>query len=1283
MRVKLTNWKKISASTLVIGAIFALLSLQTRAATQSDAIAVRIMPNTNHDSIETWYASQGFKGSPQSLIVDGYEAIRDGRTVFVNAANLDTTNKKIYTNIYLISYNQESEEKTLDILGQLVSHWKFNDNVVGSGYCSISNVSCQADADCASDYICSNAEVSSAHSAFDKGKCVLKNEKVCNIDSDCPVNLFCDSLKALSIRDIKRLGDLNQANKAIDSFKISNGTYPSLQSGTYVSGASLSVWPSWKETLWSQLGLSQLLIDPINALGYCAGYDAKTCWNNTTNAFINSDLVLPAGSHAFIYKSISNGLNYILCSVFETKNLGYDTLDKKISTNNCAVDNNYTGASSNTAPSISSYYINGEAGKIFNGYIKAKDTEGDLISWKLSVDSPTPWLNGGWSSGSSLIPVLQDTGDPNQKKLYAPKAGNSGTYEINLTLTDSRGAATTTKLNIVISDANKPKIEASDINYFVDPVNPLKYTFSVEGSNSKPTYTFVPLNSALTSLNAIVTNALTSASVTSVGLNKNKIDFSVLIPVTTKVTQDVSVPFVITAKADGATASTNVNFNFKVEKPYLNFECENMARIGKPYQISGTSCLLGKTTSGNHSFNYSILSGPAGLKINSSGYRDGFASLSADTIAVPAPTSTEVKIAVTNEYGASTEKSFNLKVNSFCGDGIKQQPNSEGRGGFNNDGVEACDGEEGISRSISISSDKQYGCTSGLTIKSPYPILDNNSCVFKQADNGGGYCGDDICQFKIDNSNMENCWNCRQDCGTCLATLESSADAEHVAYYDSKFLYKSISSSSLATTSVTLVPGKNVFAFWAQDLNDTNYGLSFKVKTSASSTIFQEFSTKAPLPVGSNLVCTFVPRASALNVKSADDYNPADGQSSFLNWTTSGYNDSAWSQIFVNPKKDIFNGVPYIWPTGSHGPNNSYGAGAAVYCRLTFDYKPYNMDTCIPNCTNRTCGSDGCGGTCGTCGTDSFCSLHNYQCQLKCGSRKCGPNTYDGASCGTCSDNGICLDGQCPSPSTNIQVCADNSHNSFFNGNHIDTGGKIMTGSDWKNIEHFTVKLADKNIFAIQAVDWGGIHGVSATLNIEIAEVKRFSLNTGSSNEWKCNREATTGWTTDWDADNSWSTSVSMNNPTKTSGNALASSTNSSAGISQIWLKDPNCATSNICTTFPPTSTFTFDTNPVTYLTQKWTSNAYCKTANQCYPSDTSAFSGVTYDSGTKTVTNPDYIYCRYKFDISSLSIPCTPNCTNKCGGFDGCSDYCDSACPGGQVCGGDPAKLNECAVKK
>ena len=68
------------------------------------------------------------QGSPQSLVVDGYEAVRDGRSVYVNAANIGVDDR-LYTNIYIISYNQEAEDATVDIFGQILEHWKFNSNI--------------------------------------------------------------------------------------------------------------------------------------------------------------------------------------------------------------------------------------------------------------------------------------------------------------------------------------------------------------------------------------------------------------------------------------------------------------------------------------------------------------------------------------------------------------------------------------------------------------------------------------------------------------------------------------------------------------------------------------------------------------------------------------------------------------------------------------------------------------------------------------------------------------------------------------------------------------------------------------------------------------------------------------------------------------------------------------------------------------------------------------------------------------------------------------------------
>ena len=96
-------------------------------AQSSDAIAIRVIPNPEHISALRWYKKQGFAGSPQAISVDGYEGVRDGRTVYVNVGNV--SGGELYTNIYLISYNQQAANETLDVFSQILAHWKFNTNV--------------------------------------------------------------------------------------------------------------------------------------------------------------------------------------------------------------------------------------------------------------------------------------------------------------------------------------------------------------------------------------------------------------------------------------------------------------------------------------------------------------------------------------------------------------------------------------------------------------------------------------------------------------------------------------------------------------------------------------------------------------------------------------------------------------------------------------------------------------------------------------------------------------------------------------------------------------------------------------------------------------------------------------------------------------------------------------------------------------------------------------------------------------------------------------------------
>ncbi len=273
-------------SLFVISLLFSIFFVNNNilAQTSSDAIAIRVIPNSNHYSPLRWYNEQGFTGAPQSLIVDGYEAIRDGRTVYVNVANI--INNTFYTNIYLISYNQGAESTTIDIFGRILSHWKFNTNITAIGNCS-----------------------------NDVGK-------FCLTDYSCQSDGYCNSPKADITRDTKRLADLVEINIALKNYKNTNNRYPDLSAGSYLPNKTVSTWPSWQKTLGGELGAT-LPQDPINELGACAGYDSTTCWNDETKEFADSDIFNPelnppSGSNIFIYSSYSGGSSYNLCSFMES-----------------------------------------------------------------------------------------------------------------------------------------------------------------------------------------------------------------------------------------------------------------------------------------------------------------------------------------------------------------------------------------------------------------------------------------------------------------------------------------------------------------------------------------------------------------------------------------------------------------------------------------------------------------------------------------------------------------------------------------------------------------------------------------------------------------------------------------------------------------------------------------------------------------------------------------------------------------------------------------------------
>ncbi len=85
-----------------------------------------------------------------------------------------------------------------------------------------------------------------------------------------------------------------------------------------------------------------------------------------------------------------------------------------------------------------------------------------------------------------------------------------------------------------------------------------------------------------------------------------------------------------------------------------------------------------------------------------------------------------------------------------------------------------------------------------------------------------------------------------------------------------------------------------------------------------------------------------------------------------------------------------------------------------------------NPNACMPVCTGKVCGPDGCGGSCGACsGTCDASGQCVGTCTPACGGKVCGPDGC-GGSCGTCSSGTCDGSGQCVGTCTPVctgKVC--------------------------------------------------------------------------------------------------------------------------------------------------------------------------------------------------------------------------------------------------------------------
>lgn len=340
-----------------------LFTFATPGVWQKDAIGFRIVTNSDHASIMDWYRRQGFRGAPSSIKVDGYEALQEGRTAYVNAAARAGSN--LYTNVNILSYSEGSQPETSSIFGKMLANIDMNRNVKDLNYCidAVGNQvlvkacsnnaakACTKDAECwdGSDHTprcraLTNQAPYPISCASDRDCRVDKAGKIlplrgltcfggtnaglsCVTDAEClsgggtcKPGYTCIASKSKLIRDVERWRDLTTMRDTLMS-ALAKNALPTLEAGTYLRSKTNSRWPSWEDALKPAFGSKPIPSDPINTHMECtgSGYDPVTCWNATDKKY-----VCPTDSNVYAYRSVG-GQDFALSVDFEARCSQYIT----------------------------------------------------------------------------------------------------------------------------------------------------------------------------------------------------------------------------------------------------------------------------------------------------------------------------------------------------------------------------------------------------------------------------------------------------------------------------------------------------------------------------------------------------------------------------------------------------------------------------------------------------------------------------------------------------------------------------------------------------------------------------------------------------------------------------------------------------------------------------------------------------------------------------------------------------------------------------------------------
>lgn len=298
---------------------------------KKDGIGIRVAANPLHLSPEDWYAWRKFNGNPKPITVDGYQALQDGNTTYVAAANILAPGQSIYSNIYLISRNPDASPVTVGIYDQMVKTLAFNINLTSE----VSNV----------------CEVGNDPTVYGTGQFldphVTSKAIACSTDATCLAysnDTHCGSFKKKLARDTVRIADYQKMSRRIESYRLTHNSYPKLDAGTFLQGFSTSRWNSWVNELSRDIATT-LPTDPVNVFMTCgrcsesqavctanadcpsgqtckaqtvdnATYDPQSCWDAAARKYLCPKIGV-SPSHVYQYRAIDGGVRYELSSEFE------------------------------------------------------------------------------------------------------------------------------------------------------------------------------------------------------------------------------------------------------------------------------------------------------------------------------------------------------------------------------------------------------------------------------------------------------------------------------------------------------------------------------------------------------------------------------------------------------------------------------------------------------------------------------------------------------------------------------------------------------------------------------------------------------------------------------------------------------------------------------------------------------------------------------------------------------------------------------------------------------